>query len=192
MQHGTTAARSAGHHVFMASVASDPDVNVPPDSSVADEDNVSAVPNRISDLSSGSVFAPDRQHEVREEVLRMMVAAQAEAKTASEQLESDNATDVEALMANLTLGFRVTIGATDAKRGSIDIHTLNLPADYSTAMQALRKYSAFGQVLMSAKLHGVPSALPFAEPVAALIGGIYSRAAQVCTIGAHIPESPCF
>ena len=60
----------------------------------------------------------------------------------------------------------------------VDRSKIKMPAR-TKAEEVFGKHSHIGQVVMNVALKGV-EALPFGAPVAAIIGFIYSRAAQVC------------
>ena len=64
-----------------------------------------------------------------------------------------------------------------APTGKVDIQSLQMQ-DFSPAEKVLCKYSTIGQVLVTVVSHGV-AALPFGAPIAAMMGGIFARAAQV-------------
>ena len=72
--------------------------------------------------------------------------------------------------------------------GKVDIQSLKLQ-DFSPAEKVLCKYSAIGQVLVSVVSHGV-AALPFGAPIAAMMGGIFARAAQVSARSLIIIPTP--
>eukprot|EP00798_Chlamydomonas_sp_ICE-L_P009671 gene9671-8494_t len=109
-----------------------------------------------------------------EELSCKMAAAQAQAESAVNELKTGDVSGVEALVDTLLSDF---VSAIDAERGAVNIQLVKLPSEYSKAEEALKKYSAFGHVLVSVTQHAVAT-LPFGEPVAAMIGLIYSRAAQ--------------
>ena len=77
-----------------------------------------------------------------------------------------------------------------APTGKVDIQSLQLQ-DFSQAEKVLCKYSAIGQVLVTVVSHGV-AALPFGAPIAAMMGGIFARAAQVGTLPLVSTHPPIF